>query len=565
LLLAALAFSLWLARFGLPGADEGALLTNAVKLLRGAVYYRDIDAYPFPLATYMLAGWLGAFGEHLAVSRGLATLVYLVCVASLYRCALTLVGVRRAALFGCALIPLKYLAWPSFTAYAYWDVAFAFACVTLALLLCDAAARRPLRLAAAGLCAGLAILSKQNLGIYLTAAAGASLLFAGPLFGERHGPRAALRDAGCFGAGVALPVAIAFGVFASLGLLPQMLESGLIRPFTGYLPTSGIPFLEPLAWWELGSLRDHASVAYQFHRLWRLLFLGPLGGSAIADALWLAGEIFTRLLYSAVPIAFGTTAWLWLRSRRSARLAEVSALCRFALLAGAIFLSALPRADYSHVIAVYPVVLLLIYALWTHWVVRRGFATGRIELAGVALVSLLCAAVAIPDARWHAHRLQLERADTWVTPDDSWVESIVRLVEAETRPGDPIFVYGHQADLYFLTDRRSSWPFAQLYPGQTGEDSGRRLAQLLRREQPKLVLRGLLSWPGLPPLAKEVPLLHQLLNQHWERVPDVFVRYPLPIGHEPEWWVISVLRPCDPERECLRFGDFVKTQKFELR
>ena len=131
----------------------------------------------------------------------------------------------------------------------------------------------------------------------------------------------------------------------------------------------------------------------------------------------------------------------------------------------------------------------------------------------------------------------------------------------------PMHAHGKREEdtIYFLTDRRSSWPFAQLYPGQTGEDSGRRLAQLLRREQPKLVLRGLLSWPGLPPLAKEVPALHQLLNQQWERVPDVFVRYPLPIGREPEWWVISVLRPCDPEHECLRFGDFVKTQKFKLR
>ena len=127
LITAALAFSLWLARFGLPGADEGAILTNAVKLLRGGVYYRDIDAYPFPLATYLLAGWLGLFGEHLAVSRGLATLFYLVIVVSLYACALKLLGARRAALFGFSLLPLKYLASPSFTAYFYWDVAFAFA------------------------------------------------------------------------------------------------------------------------------------------------------------------------------------------------------------------------------------------------------------------------------------------------------------------------------------------------------------------------------------------------------------------------------------------------------
>jgi hypothetical protein len=565
LIAAALAFSLWLARFGLPGADEGAILTNAVKLLRGGVYYRDIDAYPFPLATYLLAGWIGVFGEHLAVSRGLATLFYLGIVVSLYACALTLVGPRRAALFGLALLPLKYLAWPSFTAYAYWDVAFAFGCVTLALLLCGGPTRGPARLAAAGFAAGLTILSKQNLGIYLAGMAGLSLLLSGPLFGGGNTWRSGLREALCFGTGIAVPLGLAVGAAASAGVLPHMLESGLIRPFTGYLPTSGIPFLTPLAWWELGSLRDQAGVAYVFHRLWRLLFLGPLGASPFVDSLWLAGEIVTRILYLSVPVAFLGAALLWLRARRGDRVADVRDPTLFALLSGAVFLSALPRADYSHVIAVYPVVLLLVYALWARAVRHAGRETVRLELAAVALASGLCVPLAAIDAGWHAHRLRLERADTWVTPDDTWIESIVGFVEAETQPGDPIFVYGQQADLYFLTGRRSSWPFAQLYPGQTGEDSGRSLTRLLLRERPKLVLRGLLSWPGLPSLADEVPRLHQLLNRQWQRVPDVFERFPMPMGREPEWWVISVLRPCEPERPCFRFGDFIKTQRFKLR
>jgi len=562
----ALAFSLWLARLGPPGADEGAILTNAVKLLRGGVYYREIDAYAFPLATYLLAGWIGVFGEHLAVSRGLATLFYLGIVASLYACARKLLGARRAALFGFSLLPLKYLAWPSFTAYVYWDVAYAFACVALALLLGGSPERGCLRLAAAGFAAGLAILSKQNLGIYLAGAAGLSLLLPRPLFGmQLDAWRSALREMLIFGAGVALPLGVALRAFALEGVLPRMLESGLIRPFTGYLPTSGIPFLTPLAWWELGSLGDQAGIAYLPHRLWRMLFLGPLAASPFAGGLWLAGEIVTRLIYTSVPVAFVGAAVLWLRARRGGRLADVLDLSLFALLSGAVFLSALPRADYSHVIAVYPGVLLLVYALWTRGVQRAGRETWRLELSAVAIASGVCVALAVIDAGWHVHRLRLERADSWVTPDDTWIESIVHFVDAETQPGDPIFVYGQQADLYFLTGRRSSWPFAQLYPGQTGEDSGRTLARLLLRERPKLVLRGLLAWPGLASLADEVPQLNQLLNQDWERVPDVFERFPMPIGREPEWRVISVLRPCDPQRACSRFGDFIRSQRFKLR
>ena len=39
------------AGYRLGGNDEGALLTAAGKILRGGVFYRDIDAYPFPAQT----------------------------------------------------------------------------------------------------------------------------------------------------------------------------------------------------------------------------------------------------------------------------------------------------------------------------------------------------------------------------------------------------------------------------------------------------------------------------------------------------------------------------------
>ena len=46
-----LCLSIWYAGFRLGGNDEGALLTAAGRILRGGVFYRDIDAYPFPART----------------------------------------------------------------------------------------------------------------------------------------------------------------------------------------------------------------------------------------------------------------------------------------------------------------------------------------------------------------------------------------------------------------------------------------------------------------------------------------------------------------------------------
>jgi hypothetical protein len=554
----ALATSLWFARLGLPTADEGAVLTNAVKLLRGGVYYRDIDAYPFPLATYLAAAAMGAFGEHLSVARGLGALVFLGLVASLYLCALQLLGPRRAALFGLALLPTKFLAWPAFSVYGYADVAFVFACASVALLVGDRFRGRAPRLAAAGAAAGLALLAKQTVGIYLGAAAGAALLLARPLFGaDRNGARTA-RGVATFAVGLALPLAVAAVYFASHGALGRMLESGLIRPFTGYLPTSGIPYSTPLAWWEFGTLRERPGEAYFCHRLWKLLQLGPLAGAPLEALLWSAGEAFSRAIYSAVPLAFLGAAALWIRNGYRGDLARDRGLLLFSLLAGAVFLSAFPRADYAHVISVFPLVGLLLYALWARLAERLGPRPIAAEAAAVAALAVACALVARVDARFNDHRVQIARADVWVSPHEAWVESLVRFVEAETVPGDAIFVYGQQADLYFLTGRQFSWPFAQLYPGQTGQGDGLALLKQLRRVRPQLVIRGLLDWPGLPQLGTYVPHVDWWVNDRCQRVPDVFERFPPPAGDAPAWWVLSVLRPCPPRAPCYRFADFMQ-------
>jgi hypothetical protein len=268
--------------------------------------------------------------------------------------------------------------------------------------------------------------------------------------------------------------------------------------------------------------------------------------------LWSAGEIFSRVLYTAVPVAFLAAGALWLRDRRRGALERDRRLLLLAALSGAVFLSALPRADYSHVISVYPLVLLLLYALWA----RLGPRTVALEAGVAALLLLACAALLRVELPWHSHRVRLARADVWVRPEDAWVESVVRFVEAETAEGDPVFVYGQQADLYFLTGRRFAWPFAQLYPGQTGEDGGRELLALLRREPPKLVIRGLLSWPGLPDLPSTVPRVEDWVNHRCEAVPGVFERFPPAAGPAPAWWAVAVLRPCRPAQRCESFFDY---------
>jgi len=525
---------------GLPPNDEGALLTNAAKILQGGVFYRDIDAYPFPAAPYLLALAMRGFGEQLSVARGLAVLLFEVVLLALYAASLRLLERPRAALFALSLLAFKFLAWPAFTAYTYSDLSFAGACVATAALLAYLERGGRARLALAGVAVAVSIASKQNLGLPLAAAIAAVLLVPGIAAGPARALAQHWRDAAAFSAGAALLLVPAFAYFASRGLAGKLLASGLWRPFTGYLPTSAISFLEPLAWWDWGALRGMAAFPYFPGAYWSLLVWDALPGAALQPFYWKAGELFARLLYTCVPVLFLAA---WLRTRRAEGGPE--GLRAFVLIALAGLLSAFPRADFFHLISVYPLLLLLGFALLpaSGEAARASAARGTRRLAiGVAVALALAGVLAAVFQSQFRYRIELPRGTLAVPPPTAWLEPIVRYLDDELAPGEPLFVYGHEAYYYFLADRYSAWPFAQLYPGQAGDDGGQQLVQLLERDPPRLIVRGMLNWPALPVLPRYAPKLHAYLSEHYEPDPGLARRYAPPGGAAPPPGAIAVLR-----------------------
>jgi hypothetical protein len=325
-----LLISLWFMNRGLPPNDEGALLTNAAKILQGGVFYRDIDAYPFPAAPYLLALAMRVFGEHLSVARGLAVVHFEVALLALYAASLRLLDRPRAALFGLSLLVFKFAAWPAFTAYTYSDLSFAGACVAAVALLAHLDGRGRARLALAGVAVAISIAAKQNLGLPLGGAIAAVLLVPGIAAGAARDLADRLRDAGALAAGAAAVLLPALAYFASQGLAGRMLESGLWRPFTGYLPTSAISFLEPLAWWEWGALRGMPAFPYFPGAYWSMLSRDVLPGAALYPVYWSAGELFSRLVYTSVPLVFIAA---WFRTRRAEGGPRTGRLRALALLA----------------------------------------------------------------------------------------------------------------------------------------------------------------------------------------------------------------------------------------
>lgn len=541
LLTLGLLISIRFAGFRLGGNDEGALLTAAGKILRGGVFYRDIDAYPFPGAHYLLAAVMAIFGERLGVARGLATAVFCGILLALYSTALLLLDRRRAALFGASLLSFKFLAWPAFTAFFYWDLALLGACLAIYLSLRRSPSAGMVWDAAIGACVGLAFVSKQSVGIYLGAAALVLLTLDGPLFGARRPARARLSEAAGLLLGFAVTVTPMAAYFAIEGLLGHMLHSGLVRPLTDYAPTSGISFMAPLRWWEFGELQGIPGFSYFPEPYWTLLRHRVLPEEAWYPAYWAAGEFFLRSVYTSVPLVFAGAALLWITARRRGALPAERRRTSFAVLALAVVLTAFPRADFAHVMGVYPPVLLLFFVLEKRCAeASHTVATARwlpwLETAVVGVTLSLIALLAFAHQESMTAKIKLGRAMLRVHSEDAFIESVVRYIDDETPVGASLFIYGHEAYYYFLTSRYSPWPFSQLYPGQDGGDGGASLVALLERDRPDFVVQGFIRFPGVPGLPEQAPVLDAFLRAEYEADPAVFERYPpwggaLPVPH----------------------------------
>jgi len=511
----------------MPIADEGALLTAAVKILHGGVFYRDVDAYAFPGVSYLLAGAMSIFGEHLSVARALSGSFFCIVVVGIYSCALTIVDQKRAALCGLSLLSLKFFAFPIYTVYFYADASMAAAIVALSLFLRHRFDGPGWRLVGVGLLTGLSITTKQPTGIYLALVFGVVLAF--PAFA--HGPRrrpARLREIAAFAFGLFVIVGGASAYFASQGLFVDMVRGALLRPFTGYLPTGGVSFLPPLEWWNLGELKSEGTT--YFSQLYIELVLATTEPIRSIRNFHLGiGEIISRLLYTTIPLAFGACAWLWLRDFRALRVSasddsnssdagdeteeDTLAHARFYSAAGAclaITVSAFPRADFVHIITIYPAIALILFALGRpESLGRRGSPSPpaesspqqrrtRVEAVFVSLLLIGTSFLALRHDATLSHRISMERADLWVKGNDVWLERLIRQVREEVPEGEPFFVYGHEAHWYFLADRYTPRRFSQLYPGMTGDETGELLAELIRESQPRLIAQGVLRWPGMP-------------------------------------------------------------------
>jgi len=400
--------------------DEGSTMTMAQLILAGQVPYREAADNRTPLVPYVKAAILAVAGDWntTAMHAGVALMLGLTAVLlwqTARRFGQEKAGVITAVVFtflSLGMIP----AIDALTAHTGWFVVFF---SSLGFWLFSRALERssPWLAGASGVAFGLSCLAKQpgllDFGVCLVIL----LLMAG----FDAGPRARIARLGaCLVGGLVLPLAFTGLYFQLHGALDDLIFYAWTYNTKYYVPE--VPLAERLA-------AVRVPFILLLTRMPVILLLG------LAAAPVLLGRAFASLRQKAV----GATALPWLI---------------LGWTAAGLLSTMLSGRDFGHYsIQVIPGlslacgwVLAEIHARTLAW--RDTGQTGRWRAAQVAAV-LALASITVPTVMW------LKALDT----HDGQSEEVGRLVQANTRPHDRIFVWGYMPEMHVYARRLPSTRF----------------------------------------------------------------------------------------------------------
>ena len=389
---AALRYWLWYFDRGASLLDEGSTVAQALRVLHGDLIYRDFFTVVMPGSYYTVAALFAVFGQKLIVMRWAALVTGMGIAWFTLRIGRRLMPWPYAA--AAALLTTVwgwFLATPNF----YSLQAMLLALISLALYFRYVDHPDSKWIVGAGLAAGLAILVKQNTGVYTVLAI---------LVSSRQW-RPMLK----FLLSAAAPVVIAIALLLIAGAGPYLYESWIYYPFIKYRSDFALPY---------GDLP-----AAQIHSGWmRVVAFLPIGvyAASLASLFVLKGRERANVL---AVTAFG--------------------LC--------VLGQAWPRADFAHIVyALPPAFVLLMFLL------SRPFPSAAM-LSLIPAIALLWIGYQRVDWEYSNYgiRIKTERAlGTRAGGDDvQRIEQITSYIRDHTAPGDPIFVVPWAAGFYFLADR----------------------------------------------------------------------------------------------------------------
>ena len=477
---------------GVSFLDEGSILAIADGIRRGEDLYADRITPLAPLTYEMLAVAFRVFGTDLAVARWFQAAVFTGCVVLVWAILRQRVGERIAVGTAVAMLALKPLGFPLWTIVNYSQLAMLACLASLYALVRYVEGTRGPWLAVSGLCIGLTILTKQNLGAIAALVAGLTVL------AHEGWTRTALRAVLALSVAAGVPVIATLVLFAARGTLDDLIARAVVG--LAYLTDPYfVPLPDPGPWAFDAETLASRLFAYFPSPLFDLTVEGVL--PTTAWAFWLPIEGFVKLAFYLPLLLFAAGGRALLRQIRSgspaaSRSISVGVLS-FAVLAWG---SMLYRADWSHLANIYPTVLLLA-ALVTADTTRAG-SWGR-RIAAVLLSIWLLSGLAMTGAILHAYGspVRTPRGTVLALPSQArQLEVVLGWIDRQPTGADLAFLPAEPL-IPFLAGRPLPLPFDLLVPGYLAAGDDRRIAERL------LALDGVVFNPKrIPTMATPITL-----------------------------------------------------------
>jgi 4-amino-4-deoxy-L-arabinose transferase-like glycosyltransferase len=472
---------LWLfRRYTTMDPDEGIILQGAQRILDGQVLYRDFFSFLTPGSFYQTALLLRIFGDSIIVARtalviigaSISSITYLLA----RRVCSRTVSVSTAVVSIIATLPYRFVVLHN------WDSTFWAVIGTYAGLRWIESKRSRWALLA-GLTISLTCLCEQSKGVGMLL--GVFLTFAA-LLAARQTTRKIANPAGiAFAIGFLGPIVGTILFFAAHRALGPMLDD-LLWPFRYY------------------STANHVPYGYQnWSDTTRVLLFGSGTFLERFIALWAVSPCFLIPVLPLISMGLLVLSLARLASTKYDRAAASYYVYVNAVIVGLLISIYFVRPDIVHFMYVFPLLALVIA-----WFIQgtdislRSFDPIKPLALGVLAVAFFLFSVSVlwrvlrPPVRLETRRgtITLERQD-----------EVLATVEAQTRPGDKIFVYPYAPIYYFLSGTASPTNIDYFQPGMNTAVQAAEIVASLNSD-PNLtsyfefgfVQKIPTSWPGTP-------------------------------------------------------------------
>lgn len=446
----------WLLYFhrGTNLLDEGSQAAQALRVMNGEIIYKDFFTVVTPFSYYTVAGLFDLFGAGLMVMR------WTVLGLGIGIAALTLVAARRVMAWPfAAAAALMTTVWGWFLVapnFYSWEASF-LVLVALACYLRHAWTSGHWWIAAAGAAAGLAAMTKQNVGAYVTTAL-LLCIWLSAIFESSLDVKRRLRLTAWFAAGVAVPALSTLAMLVAAGAGPYLYESWVYYPLVKYPPRFSVPY--PAFYPLLPDLQ--------------LTTIGDVTGAWARLPEAARYEVITRLVVYVPFVTYLFTAGIvavlagvYRRSRDADLGRHGHFVLAIALVGFFTLFQAWPRADPTHILfGLQPTFILFSYLWWCAWRALTRVPGPRLLVPALALVLTLSPQLAL---LWYGYArtdweyqnyvaaVQVDRGlGVLAHPIEAErINKITSFIQHNTAPDDPLFVVPWASGFYFLTGRQN--------------------------------------------------------------------------------------------------------------